>query len=89
MVFLNCPTRYLPLPHGAGVEAKIKRSPKELNIVRAQLVLSFSHSGFCVLFCNGVVCVIALTILELAVHADQAVVKLTEIHLSLPPKCWD
>ena len=31
---------------------------------------------------------VALAVLELAL-VDQASLKLTEIHLPLPPKCWD
>jgi hypothetical protein len=51
------------------------------------------HSTYLFTFClcvfeTGFLC-LALATLELAWSVGQADFKLTEIHLPLPPKCWD
>ena len=63
---------------------------------RQRVVLSRKHCFarvhplllFFSFFKTGFLCVTALTVLELAL-VDQAVLRLTEIHLPLSPKCWN
>ena len=47
--------------------------------------------GVCVcVFETRIFCVIALAVLELKTcFVDQARLELTELHLPLPPECWD
>ena len=67
------------------MDTSLEREVSFIGCVRTKIVGIYL---FIYLFIVGFLCVTALAVLELAL-VDQAGLELTEIHLSLPPKCWD